>query len=47
MKVYVVFKTRNNGAHYRDEVHCVRETQEAAERARAAVGGYICDYDTI
>lgn len=47
MKVYVVFKTRSNGASWRDEVHCVRETREAAEKAlKGLKEGYITDYDT-
>lgn len=47
MTVYVVFETFSNGAIWRDEVHCVRETIEEAEKALEGIGsGYISDYST-
>lgn len=46
MKVFVVFKTKSNGTSWRDEVHCVRETREEAEKALSGINGYITDYDT-
>jgi len=47
MKVFIVFRTYSNGATWRDEVHCVRESREEAEKALSGLeSGYISDYDT-